>query len=173
MKTLMLLCSLATAISAAEMKGKVVGVKAGDALEILSGGKVFAVRIEGIDCPARDERFGKASRRFAAEHAFMADVTLEIVSAAGEKGFAGRVKLPDGRDLAALMIGSGMAWLEDAGNPGAVALARLEKEARDAALGLWAAPEDEADTDWRKEILARREVEGRGIAGLLTANDHR
>jgi endonuclease YncB( thermonuclease family) len=171
MKTLMLLCSLATVISAAEMKGKVVGVKAGNALEILSEGKVFAVRIEGIDCPARSERFGKASRRFAAEHAFMADVTLEIVSAAGEEGFSGRVRLVDGRDLADLLIKNGMAWLEDAGSPEAAALARLEKDARDAALGLWAAPEEETDTDWRKEILARRDLEGRSIAGLLSANN--
>ena len=69
MKSLMLLCSLVTVVPAATLNGKVVGVKDGARIEILSEGKVIAVRIQGIDCAARTTPAGKAARHYIADNA--------------------------------------------------------------------------------------------------------
>lgn len=174
MKTLTLLSSLviafASAASAATMSGKVVGVKAGTSLEILNDGKVYSVKLHGVAGPAKHESFGKTSRKFVAEMAFMADVSLDIVSAESDGSFIGKVVLADGRDLSSEVLKAGMAWWNSQLNPADKSLARMERDARDAYMGLWATPEDEADTDWRKEVLVQRENGTKGVAGLLSAN---
>lgn len=173
MKTLMLLGSLAIALvsaaSAAGLEGKVVGVKSGDRLEILENGKVISVKVRGIACPARTERFGKTARKAAAEMALMNDVSVDIVGAESDGSFLADVRLADGRSLAAELLQTGMAWWDAQGAAGSKDLARIEKEARESFRGLWAAPGDEADTDWRKEVLAQRES-AKGVAGLLSSN---
>lgn len=173
MKTLMLLGSLviasASAASAATLNGKVVGVKSGDRLEILENGKVIAVKVRGIACPARTGSFGKTARKAAAEMAFMNDVSVDIVSAESDGSFLADVRLADGRSLAAELLKTGMAWWDARGAAEAQDLAKLEEAARDSFRGLWATPEDEADTDWRKEVLAERAA-GKGLAGLLSSN---
>jgi endonuclease YncB( thermonuclease family) len=176
MKTLMLLGSLVIAFasaqpsSAAPLAGKVVGVKAGDRLEILGNGEVITVRLRGIACPARGESFGKAARKAAAELSFMNDVSVDIVSAESDGSFLADVRLADGRSLAAELLRSGMAWWDAQGAAGAGDLAGLEQDARDGFLGLWATPEDEGDIDWRKEVLVRRES-AKAVAGLLSASN--
>lgn len=176
MKTLTLISSLVIAFisapSAARIQGKVVGVKSGNTLEILSQGKHYGVKLHGIGCPAKNESFGKASRRFVADLVFMADVTLEIVAAESDGSFLGKVVLADGKSLSAEMIRNGMAWWNAQANPDEKDLAKLEKNARETYAGLWATPEDQNDTDWGKEILALREVEGKGVAGLVSSNDN-
>jgi endonuclease YncB( thermonuclease family) len=173
MKTLTLLSSLLIAIASAEaapMGGKVVGVKSGNALEILSEGKVYDVKLHGIACPARGESFGKTSRKAAAAMAFMNEVTFEIVSAESDGSFIGKVELAGGRSLSAELIKAGMAWWNSESNPEEKGLAKLEKEARDTYMGLWATPEDETDTDWRREVLVQRENNAKGVASLLSSN---
>lgn len=174
MKTLMLLSSLAIAFSsasAAGLRGKVVGVEGGNTLDILSEGKVYRLSLRGVDCPARNESFGKDSRRFLAGMAFMADVDFEILSAASDGTFIGKAVLAGGKDLGAEMIKGGMAWWNSRTAPGDSGLARLEKEARESYSGLWAALEDGTGADWRKEVLAQRGRDGKGMAGLLTILD--
>ena len=175
MKTLPLFCSLviafASASSAAQVKGKVVGVKGGNALEILNEGKVYSIKLHGIGCPAKNESFGKTSRRFAADMAFMADVTLDIIAAESDGSFIGNVILADGKNMSAEMVKTGMAWWNGQANPELPGLAKLEKNARETYAGLWATPYDDTDTDWGKEILAQREMEGKGVAGLVSSND--
>lgn len=173
MKTLALLSSLLIAVVSAEaapMGGKVVGVKAGNALEILSDGKVYDVKLHGIACPKRGESFGKTSRKATAEMAFMNEVSFEIVAAESDGSFIGKVVLADGRNLSAELIKGGMAWWNSQSNPEEKGLARLEKDARDTYMGLWATPEDETDTDWRKEVLVQRENDAKGLTGLLSVN---
>ena len=77
----------------------------------------------------------------------------------GLRGF-GTVDLADGSSLAAELVKVGMAWLDGTAGRETAALEKLENSAREGFLGLWAYPEDDTDTDWRKEILARRGVLG-------------
>lgn len=172
MKALMLLCSLVTAIPAATLKAKVVGVKTGSALEILSGGKVMDVKIEGIDCAARTLSAGKAARRFAADNAFMNDVAVEIAGTESDGALIGRVILADGRDLGAELTKAGWAWWDKRNDPEALGLAKLEQEARAAALGIWAgASEDDDEEDVGRQVLVRREQAAKDAEALLTRAD--
>src|SRR4051812_29918915 len=157
MKALMLLASLVTVIPAASLKGKVVGVKGGNAIEILSEGKVLGVRIYGIDCPAKTFATGKAARRFVADRAFMNDVSLEINGTESDGTLIGKVILADGKNLGTELLKCGMAWWDKPSSPDEADLAKVEKQARDAYLGIWAgASEDDEDNDWGKEVLAKR-----------------
>lgn len=174
MKPLMLLSSLVIALAshsaAAALNGKVVGVKAGNSLEVLENGKVISVKVRGIDCPARTGSLGKTARKAVAAMAFMTEVSVEIVGAESDGSFLADVRLADGRSLAAELIKTGLAWWDSQDAAAAADLAKLEKVARDSYRGLWATPEDETETDWGKEVLAGRAA-GKGVAGLLSSNN--
>jgi endonuclease YncB( thermonuclease family) len=170
MKALMLLCSLVTAIPAATLKAKVVGIKSGAALEILAGGKVTALKIGGIDCADRSHGSGKAARRFVADNAFMSDVAVEITGAESDGTLIGKVILPDGRDLAAELMKAGLAWWDKRNHPEETGLAQLEQDARASGLGLWAEVSDDADDeDVDKEVLVQRELAGKNADVMLTS----
>ena len=168
MKTLMLLCSLVTLVPAAQWQVKIVGIKAGNTLEILHEGKVYAVKLHGIDCPAKTESFGKTARRFTAGLAFMADAQVEVVATESDGLLVARVVLAGERDLAKELVKNGMCWWDKQATPGEVALGKLEKQARDAYLGLWAGAFDDSEIDYGKEVLVKRDQAEKGSA-LLTA----
>lgn len=168
MKSMLLLCSLFTAIPAATLKAKVVGVKTGAALEILAGGKVMDLKIRGIECAAKSHAAGKAARRFAAEQAFMNDVAVEITGTEPDGTWIGKVSLADGRDLGAELTKAGLAWRDMQDNPEDTGLAGLEREAREACLGVWAGASEDDEEDLGRTILARRGTAGRNAAALLT-----
>lgn len=169
MKALMLLCSLVTAIPAATLKAKVVGIKSGADLEILAGGKVVALKIEGIDCADKTHASGKAARRFVAENAFLSEVAVEITGTGSDGSLVGKLTLPDGRDLAVELTKAGLAWRDKRNHPRDTGLARLEREARASGLGIWnEAADDEDEEDVGKEVLVQREFAGKNVDALLT-----
>lgn len=172
MKALMLLCSLVTALPAATLKAKVVGVKTGASLEILDGGKVTALKVMGIDCADRTHAAGKAARRFAADEAFMNEVTIEITGTESDGALVGKVSLPDGRDLGSELAKAGLAWWDKRNHPDDVGMAKLEEEARAAGLGIWAAAsEEDEDEDVGRQVLVQRELAGKNVDALLTAGN--
>ena len=171
MKALMLLCSLVTVIPAAQLQGKVVGVKSGNTLEIRQDGKVMEVRIYGIESPAKNVPMGRNARRFMADQVFMADVELEVVATEADGRLVGKVTLSDGKSLGVEMLRTGMAWWDKQNSPAETALAKVEKSARDAYLGLWADATEEDETDWRKEIIARRESAERNASAELAVSN--
>ncbi len=168
MKTLMLLCSLITVIPAANLNGKVVGVKNGAALEILSAGKVMDVRIQGIDCADRKTVAGKAARHYIADNAFMNDVSVEITGTESDGTLIGKVKLDNGLDIGMEMTKAGLVWWDKLNNPEDVAMANLEKQARDAFKGIWAGVSEEDDEDLGREVLAKRDLAEKNSTALLT-----
>lgn len=169
MKALMLLCSLATAISAATLNAKVVGIKTGANLEILNGGKVMELKLQGVQSPRKGHSAGKAARNFVADHAFMKTVTVEITGTESDGTLIGKLTLSDGRDLGAELTQLGLAWWDKRNDPDAAGLAKSETEARSAGLGIWAAAsEDDEDEDIGREVLVLRELAGKNVDALLT-----
>jgi endonuclease YncB( thermonuclease family) len=168
MKTLMLLCSLITVVPAAQLKGKVVGVKSGSRIELLSEGKVLSVAISGIESAARNFAAGKAARHFIADQAFMNDVAVEITGAESDGGLIGKVTLPGGMNLGEALIKGGLAWWDKRNSPEEKGLAALEKQARDAFMGIWAGAYDDDEEDFGKEVLAQRESPAGTGTALLT-----
>jgi endonuclease YncB( thermonuclease family) len=172
MKALMLLCSLVTVIPAATLKGKVVGIKTGSSLEILSGGKVMDLQLQGIECARKGHSIGKAARHFVADNAFMKEVSVEITGTESNGTLIGKLKLADGRDLGAELTKLGLAWWDKRNDPDAAGMAKLETEARSASLGIWAAAsEDDEDEDIGREVLVLRELAGKNADALLTRAD--
>lgn len=168
MKALLLLCSLVTVIPAATLKGQVVGVKNGAAIEIKSEGKIMGVRIQGIECADRTSAAGKAARHYIADNAFMNEVSVEITGTESDGTLMGKVRLSDGTDIGSAMTKAGLVWWDKRNNPDEVALASLENEARSAYLGIWAGVSEEDDEDLGKEVLAKRELAEKNTSALLT-----
>ncbi len=172
MKALLLLCSLVTVIPAANLKGKVVGVKGGSSVEILTEGKVFDVKLFGIDCPAKNFAQGRAARHFVADQSFMNDVQLEITGTESDGRVIGKVILADGKNLGNELVKQGLAWWDKQSTPEEAGLAKIEKQAREALMGIWAGNiEDDDENDWGKEVLAKREQADKNGSTLLTAVD--
>jgi endonuclease YncB( thermonuclease family) len=167
MKTVMLLCSLISAVPAAPLEGKVVGVKSGNEIEILSQGSVIGIRIQGIECPGKHSVAGKAARRYAADLAFLSDIKAVITGAESAGAFIGIITLPDGKSLGAELIRKGLARCDKRGLE--TGLAKLESQARRECLGLWAsASNDDDDGESGKEVLVRSGPEDAVIDALLT-----
>ena len=169
MKALMLLCSLVTGIPAATLNVKVVGIKTGASLEILTGGKVMGLKLHGIGCARKGHTAGKAARRFVADNAFMNNVSVEITGSESDGTLIGRLLLADGRDLGAELTKLGLAWWDKRNDPDAVGLSKMEEEARSANLGIWTeSPEDEDEEDIGREVLVLRELAGKNVDAFLT-----
>ncbi len=140
-----LLCFLAAARCAASevpepFAGRVVGVKDGDTIEILEGRVGRVVRLWGIDCPERGQPYGARAKQTTSDlcHGKVVDVEPKAVDRWGR--VVARVRLPGGRDLSSEIVRAGMAWWFVRYAPRDDALARLEREARDARRGLWSDP---------------------------------
>src|SRR5438045_3561810 len=108
MKALMLLCSLVTVVPSAldaaqsEWQAKIVGVKGGNALEVLREGKVYDVKLYGIACLGKGQALGKEARRFTAK-AFMADVSLDVTGTTADGTLIGKVTC-EGKDLSLELV---------------------------------------------------------------------
>ncbi|GEM_PF-3132010 len=169
MKALMLLCSLISVVPAAHLNGKVVGVKSGASLEILSEGKVIGIKVAGIDCPAKNFTAGKAARHYVADKAFMNDVDVEITGTESDGNLIGKVTLPGGMNLGAELVKDGLAWWDKQNSPEEKGLAMMEKQARDAFLGIWAGVTGgDDDEDFGKEVLAKRDAPTQDGTAMLS-----
>ncbi len=129
-------------------EGKVVGVADGDTLVVLDGTAQVRVRLHGIDCPERGQAFGAAARRFASSLAFGKSVTVRSLGKDRYGRLLGEVVLSDGRSLNRELVAAGMAW-HYARYSDDEALARAEREARKARVGIWSEPDPVAPWSYR------------------------
>ena len=143
------LCWTATAF--ADFTGKVVAVKDGDTLAVLTGGVAVRVRLSGIDCPEKGQAFGQRAKQAASDLAFGKTVEVRDKGRNRYGRTAGEVILEDGRSLNRELVRAGLAWWYRQYAKKDADLARLEKEAREAKLGLWADADPLPPWNWRKE----------------------
>ncbi|MCC8409960.1 thermonuclease family protein [Mucilaginibacter sp. UR6-1] len=116
---------------------KVVKIKDGDTIELLSHDlQNITVRLAGIDCPEKAQAFGTAARQYTAQLCFGQNVTLD----GSDKDRYGRtvayVILADGRNLNHELVKNGYAW-EYKTYSKDPELAGFEQYARQNRLGLW------------------------------------
>lgn len=129
-------------------EGKVVGVADGDTLAVLDGTTQVRVRLHGIDCPERGQAFGAAAKRYASSLAFGKTVT---VSSRGRDRYGrllAEVVLPDGRSLNRELVAAGMAW-HYARYSDDETLAKAERAARKARVGIWSEADPVAPWSFR------------------------
>ncbi len=129
-------------------EAKVVGVADGDSLTVLDGTTQVRVRLHGIDCPERGQAFGSAARRLASSLAFGKTVTVKGRGRDRYGRLLGEVVLPDGRSLNRELVAAGMAWHYTRYSDDE-ALAKAERQARKARVGIWSEPDPVAPWSFR------------------------
>jgi len=134
--------------SAAELRGKVVGVADGDTITVLDGDKVqHRVRLEGIDAPEKKQAYGSKSGDALAAKVHKKDVRIEWEKKDRYDRILGHVYLGD-RWINKEMVTGGWAWHFKRYSSDKD-LAAAEEKARAAGLGLWADKEPVPPWDYR------------------------
>jgi micrococcal nuclease len=132
------------------INGKIVGVTDGDTVKLLTADFTeIKVRLEGIDCPEKNQAFGQKAKQFTSDLCFGKQVTLQK---SGEDKYGrtlGYILLPDGKNLNKEILRAGYAWHYKKYNQ-SKELADLEEEAKSAKRGLWYDPNPLAPWDFRK-----------------------
>ncbi|RYY35004.1 MAG: nuclease [Sphingobacteriaceae bacterium] len=116
---------------------KVVKIKDGDTIELLSTDlKTTTVRLSGIDCPEKAQAFGNAAKQYTALLCFGQNVKLQVDDTDRYGRTVGTILLEDGRNLNHELVRNGFAW-EYKTYSKDPELAGLEQYARNNRLGLW------------------------------------
>lgn len=105
-----LLLLISSAISAATLQGKVVGVADGDTITVLDATNTkHKVRLQGIDAPEKAQAFGQKSKQSLHELVHSKQVTIEFQKKDQYGRTLGKVLL-NGNDICLEQIKLGMAW---------------------------------------------------------------
>ncbi len=150
LKVLPLIMLSIPVVAEADITGKIVRVLDGDTVEILAGNVATRVRLNGIDAPEKAQPFGQRSRQ-----ALTAIVGGNTVLPVGEKrdryGRLLATLILDGRDINAIQVYSGMAWVyRYKGLATEPEYLRYERDARTARRGLWSEKEPVEPSIWRQ-----------------------
>ena len=135
----LLLFSLPSFIYAAEFEANVIYVADGDTITVLNDDdEQIMIRLNGIDCPEKAQAYGNKAKQFTKNLVLGKMVTIQ----AHNKGKYGRtnadVILDDGRNLSQELVKEGYAWWYLKYASEYLVLKRLEAEAKEAKVGLWA-----------------------------------
>jgi endonuclease YncB( thermonuclease family) len=120
----------------APFEAKVVAVSDGDTITVLDGTTQVKVRLNGVDCPEKRQPFGARAKQLTSELAFGKTVTVRPFGKDRYGRVLGDVVLPDGRVLNEELVAAGMAWHYTRYSKDET-LARLERRAREARVGVW------------------------------------
>lgn len=132
------------------IQGKVINVQDGDSITLLLDNQVqLKVRLEGIDCPERNQDFGTKAKQFTSDLAFSKNVTVHKSGVDRYGRTLGYVMLPDNTNLNEELLKAGLAWHFVKYNS-SQRLSQLESEAKSLKIGLWQMPNPIAPWDFRK-----------------------
>jgi len=148
---LLLVCLLLPIVAYAEFVGKVVGVIDGDSIRVMHEGKAEQIRLIGVDCPEKRQPFGTRAKEYTSELAFGKEVTVYGKSRDRYGRTLAEVLLPDGRSLNQALLSAGLAWWFRKYSKD-LRLGELERQARNAKLGLWAEPNPVPPWEWRTRM---------------------
>jgi micrococcal nuclease len=147
------------AMSAAEFRGKVVGVSDGDTITVLHDRRPEKVRLNGVDSPEKGQPFGEKARQFTSRLAFGQDVIVRVVDRDRHGRTVADVILADGRSLNRELVRAGYAWWYRRYSQD-LSLSELEAQARLARSGLWADQQPTPPWEWRRNSMNRRAATG-------------
>src|SRR5205809_7142993 len=138
----------------AEFSGKCVGVIDGDTIDVLRNGRAVRIRLEGIDCPEREQAFSAGAKQFTSELVFGKTVTVKVKEPDRYGRLVARV-IAEGKDVSRELVKAGLAWhfKKYSSDP---ELAKLEDKAREARVGIWSMPNPAPPWDFRHNGQAFR-----------------
>lgn len=128
------------ACGAKTVTGKVVAVKDGDTIVVLSARQQYTIRLDGVDCPELKQPYGRKARQFTSGQVFGSIVSVRITGRDRYRRYLGKVFYSKGRNLERELLRAGLAWHYKYYNKDKT-LADLETVARAKRLGLWADPQ--------------------------------
>jgi endonuclease YncB( thermonuclease family) len=156
--------------SADSFEGKVVAVADGDTITVLHGRESIKVRLYGVDAPESGDAFSNVSKRLTSDLVFGQTVRVEGVDHDRYGRLVAKVSLADGRSLSQELVRNGCAWWFRKYAPADRELERLEAEARQSRVGLWADPNPIPPWDSRAQkrggAIAGASPETRGLADI-------
>ena len=135
---------------AGALSGQVGSVLDGDILEVLHQGKAERIRLNGIDCPEKDQAYGERAKQAISELVVGKEVTLNTYGLDRNGRTLADVLLLDGTNVNYKLVKEGWCWWYRKYAPGNRKLEGLENEAREARKGLWAEPHPVPPWEWRK-----------------------
>ncbi|MES2266629.1 MAG: thermonuclease family protein [Bacteroidota bacterium] len=160
LKKSFLFCLFILALSAGcnktETLYKVVGVKDGDTVVLLSpDNQSVTVRLAEIDAPEKSQAFGQAAKQFTSDICFGKKVKL----IGNQKDRYGRtvaqIELENGVNVNHEIVKQGFAWQYRAYSK-SMELAMLEQQARQNHLGLWQDANPTPPWNFRREAKTQK-----------------
>lgn len=141
---------LYTSISFSQLTGRVIKIKDGDTIVILdSSFKQHTIRIADIDCPEKNQPFGKKAKWFVSDEIYLSSVKVK------EKGKDryGRIigyVLYKNKNLSEELLKNGLAWHYKKYSK-SKSFQSLEDRAKKNRVGLWQDNKAVAPWKWRKK----------------------
>ena len=128
--------------------GKVVKIADGDTLTILVDNQQLKIRLSDIDTPEKKQPFGTRAKQALSELAFGKQARVVEVTVDRYGRIVGRVYV-DGLDVNAVLVRGGYAWVYRKYSQDSELL-KLEAQAKQKGLGLWADPSPIPPWEWRR-----------------------
>ena len=138
----------------ADLSGRVVGVHDGDTLTIAEHGRKVRVRLDGIDAPELEQRYGWAALRSLAHLCRGTNATVTERGKDEEGDILGSVTCGN-TDANAEQVKRGFAWVFRTYLPLGSPLYELETNARLTQRGLWHDKDPIPPWEWRKQHARR------------------
>jgi len=123
-------------VPALDFTAPVVSVLDGDTIEVLHNQHPERIRLNGIDCPEKGQAFGNNAKHAASELVFGKDVTLQTHGLDKYHRTIADVLLSDGTNVNHTLVKDGWCWWYRKYAPGDTVLEGLQKDAREAKIGL-------------------------------------
>jgi micrococcal nuclease len=136
---------------AADFTGRVVGISDGDTISVMHGTRAEKIRLNGIDCPEKQQAFGQRAKQFTSKLVFRKDVTVRTSGHDKYGRTIGNVILSDGSALNQELLKAGLAWWYEKYSKD-TGLRDLQEEARQAKRGLWVYRDPVPPWEWRHRM---------------------
>jgi endonuclease YncB( thermonuclease family) len=132
-----------------DFSGVVIWVADGDTFKVRSERSQYKIRVYGIDAPEQGQPFHREALELCLKLTHGQRVRLRVVDRDRYGRLVAAVTLPDGADLAEVLLQAGLAWQYRRYNQDPK-YRELENQAREAGRGIWSAPNPTPPWDYKK-----------------------
>lgn len=147
---LLLFCNTVTLSLHAQriLTGRAVKIVDGDTFDLLAGGTVYRIRLQGIDCPERGQPYYRQATQALGRWCNYAPLRVVYRGKDRNGRILGDVYTANGNYINLKLIEEGMAW-HFTRYSSSRQMALAERSARGRKVGLWSMPQPVAPWIWR------------------------
>lgn len=149
----------------ADFDGEVFSVSSADTIQVLRYGQPVRVKIAAIQSPPWSSKYAREAREELEDMVGGKDVTVKTEDLGLIGGVYGEVFLKGGGNVGHRMVQEGLARWDRNADPNNTVLEQLEREARDAQVGLWR--DSDAVKSFDSEGFARNEDQFTGAVQVI------